>query len=158
NREVQMKLGFVGCGTIAAAMVTGLRGAGRSDAILLSPRNAEIAAALAEKFPGVRIAKDNQVVLDASDLVVLAVRPPILEGVLSGLRSRPDHQVLSLVATVTLDYLKSKTAPAAKVVRAVPLPSVAQRRGPTAIFPPDADIAALFDALGTAIPLKEESA
>jgi pyrroline-5-carboxylate reductase len=42
-------------------------------------------------------------------------------------------------------------APAAKVTRAVPLPLVADRRGPTVIYPPDPVAAALFDRLGTAI-------
>jgi pyrroline-5-carboxylate reductase len=49
------------------------------------------------------------------------------------------------------------SCPAARVVRAVPLPSVARRQGPTAVYPPTADVVALFDALGTAIPLDDEA-
>ncbi len=42
-----MSIGFIGTGTIAAALVTGLCGAGKyRDSIYLSPRNAEKAAAL----------------------------------------------------------------------------------------------------------------
>jgi pyrroline-5-carboxylate reductase len=36
-------------------------------------------------------------------------------------------------------------------VQAIPLPFVAERQGATALYPPDARIARLFDALGTAV-------
>lgn len=151
-------LGFVGTGTISAAIIEGLVAAGLDTPILVSPRNADIAADLAARFATVEIAKDNQAVLDGSDLVVLAVRPQIAAEVLAELRFRPDHRVLSLIATVSLDWLGQATAPAAKVTRAVPLPPVARRQGPTAVFPADPLVCALFDALGTAIALDDEAA
>ncbi len=88
-----MRLGFVGTGTIASAMVIGLRAAGNTDPIILSPRNAEIAADLAGRFDNVQVASTNQAVLDASDLVVLAVRPQIASSVLPELRfpARPSR-------------------------------------------------------------------
>jgi pyrroline-5-carboxylate reductase len=151
-----MTLGFVGTGTIAAAIVEGLYSTQAKDPIILSPRNAEMAAYLASRFANVQVAPTNQAVLDASDIVVLAVRPQILPEVVSELRFRPDHHVVSLIATVSLSYLRSVTAPAAVVTRAVPLPTVARRQGPTAMYPPNETIKALFDALGAAIELDSE--
>jgi pyrroline-5-carboxylate reductase len=152
-----MKLGFIGSGSIASAIVTGLRAAGNTDPIEMSPRNAEVAADLADRFENVQIAPTNQAVLDASDVVVLAVRPQIASIVLPELRFRHDHHVVSLIPTLSLDYLRSVTAPAAVVTRAVPLPSVARRQGPTAIYPPSEPIKAFFDSLGVAIELESES-
>jgi len=152
-----MRLGFVGCGTIASAMVTGLCSTAGAGPVMLSPRNAKVAAGLASRFANVQIAPTNQAVLDASEVVVLAVRPQIAFGVLSELRFRPDHQVVSLIATLPLEYIRSVTSPATLVTRAVPLPSVALRQGPTAIHPPGRSIKALFNALGTAIELDDES-
>lgn len=152
-----MRLGFVGTGTIASAMVIGLRAAGNTNPIILSPRNVEVAADLAGRFDNVQVASTNQAVLDASDLVVLAVRPQIASSVLPELRFRPDHHVLSVIATLSIDYLGPLIAPATLATRAVPLPSVARRQGPTAIYPPSPPIKALFDALGTAIELDNES-
>lgn len=151
-----MKLGFVGCGTIAAAMIAGLSEAGRGDAITVSPRGVEIAAALAARYANVTVAADNQAVLDAADVVVLAVRPQIAPAVFAELRFRPDHRVLSVIATLSLDTLHSAVAPAATITRAVPLPSVARRQGPTAVFPANEEIVDLFDALGTAVTLDAE--
>ena len=149
-------LGFVGTGTIAAAMIEGLALSG-SEPIIVSPRNADIAADLAARFPNVTIAADNQAVVDASDMVVLSVRPQIADEVLRPLTFRPDQHVLSLIATISLDYLHEVTAPAATVTRAVPLPPVARGQGPTAMFPPNAAVKALYDRLGTAIELGDES-
>jgi pyrroline-5-carboxylate reductase len=152
-----MRLGFIGCGTIAAAIVTGLSSSGYGDAIVVSPRNAQVAAGLARSFANVTVAATNQAVLDACDVVVLAIRPQILAAVLPQLRFRPDHQVISLVPVTSLAHLRSATAPASAVTRAVPMPMVARRQGPTAIHAPTPVARSLFDALGPTIEVTDES-
>jgi pyrroline-5-carboxylate reductase len=145
-----MKLGFVGTGAITAAIVTGLSSAiAEQQTIRLSPRNANIASDLATRFPRVSVASSNQDVLDCSDIVVLAVRPQVASNVVSELRFRPDHRVISLISTFSLASISVLVTPATKVTRAVPLPSVAARQSPTAIFPPDTIVAELFGRLGT---------
>ena len=151
-----MRLGFIGCGTITAAIVTGLNSSGHGEAIVVSPRNAEVAAGLARRFSNVTVATTNQAVLDACDVIVLAVRPQILAAVLPELRFRPDHQVISLVPVTSLAYLRAATAPASAVTRAVPMPMVARRQGPTAIHAPTPVARRLFDALGSTIELSDE--
>jgi pyrroline-5-carboxylate reductase len=150
-----MKLGFVGAGAITSAIVTGLNAAdGARDIILVSPRNAEVAAALAAKFPNVAVAESNQAVLDGSDVVMLAIRPQVAVEVLSDLKFRPDHQVISLMAITPLEQVSTLVAPAAKVVRAIPMPMVADLCGPTVIYPPDPMAAGIFKRLGTAIAVE----
>lgn len=154
-----MTLGFIGTGTMTAAMVTGLNAVGAdSRAIVLSPRNPAIAAEIAGRFRGVSIAKSNQEVLDNCDTVVLAVRPQITEDVLAGLRFRADHHVISIVATFGVQKLRELTSPATRVTRAVPLPSAAMRESPTAIYPHDAEAIQFFSSIGTpfAVDTEEE--
>jgi pyrroline-5-carboxylate reductase len=147
-----MRLGFVGTGAITSAIVTGLNASGAwPDTILVSPRNADVAAALAAKFPNVAVAESNQAVLDGSDVVMLAVRPQVATDVLSVIRFRPDHHVISLMAIVSLQKVRALVAPARTVTRAIPIPIVADRRGPTAIYPPDPVAAKIFNRLGTTI-------
>ncbi len=149
-----MKLGFVGTGTIAASIVRALgTDFGKESTIHVSPRSADVAAGLARQFPHVTVAGSNQAVLDASDMVVLAVRPQIATEVISKLRFRPDHHVISLVATYSLETLTELVAPAGKLTKAVPIPPIAFGRGPTPIYPPDPVVAALFDKVGFAIPV-----
>jgi pyrroline-5-carboxylate reductase len=142
-----MRLGFVGTGTIAAAMVEGLGGGA-----VLSPRGAAVAADLARRFPDVTVAADNQAVVDQCDLVVLSIRPQVAEEVLRRLQFRPGQKVISLIAATQIDTLCGWIGHDLPIIRAVPLPFVASRRGVTPIFPADAEIAALFDRLGHAIP------
>jgi pyrroline-5-carboxylate reductase len=152
-----MKLGFLGCGTIAAAMIEGLVTAGHDAVIHVSPRNAGIASGLAARFPNVVVAPDNQALLDRSDLVIVAVRPQIVEAVLAELVFRPEQRVLSLVAATSLDRLRAATAPAREVLRAVPLPAVARHLGATALYPASPEMAALLGKLGSVVALAEES-
>ena len=67
--------GFVGVGTINSAVVKGLCTCDTPPkAVVLSPRNAEKAAALKAAFPDrVTIADSNQAVLDAADWVFLVI-------------------------------------------------------------------------------------
>ena len=152
-----MRLGFIGCGTITAAIITGLDAAGHGEAIAVSPRNAQVAAGLARRFANVTVAVSNQAVLDACDVAILAVRPQILAQVLEELRFRADHQVISLVAATSLASLRAGTAPASAVTRAVPMPMVARRQGPTAIHAATPAAKRLFDALGSTIELSDET-
>jgi len=152
-----MKLGFIGTGHITTAIVSGLLTAPRPPRrLLVSPRNAAKAAALAERFPRVAVADDNQHLVDAADRVILAVRPQDAGAVLGSLRFRPEQRVISLIATFSVADIRRLVAPATTVLRAVPLPSVARHLGPVAMYPPDAEVAELFDRIGTAVEVAEE--
>lgn len=153
-----MILGFLGTGEISSAMVTGLcaTGAG-TPSIRVSPRNHQVAATLAGRFPGVSIASSNQDVLDKSDTVVIAVRPSVARAVLSELHFRPDHRVISLVSGLAWETVSGLVAPATQVTRAVPLPSTAKRIGPTAIYPPDGFVEDFFASIGTVYAVATEA-
>jgi len=153
-----MQLGFIGTGEIASSIVTGLSSSGvAAHAVWLSPRNSAIANALADRFRGISIASRNQEVLDHSETIVIAVRPSAARDVLSELRFRPDHQVISLVSALSLRSLSELVAPAVRIARAVPLPSAAKRLSPTTIYPPDPMALELFAAVGTVFPVERES-
>jgi pyrroline-5-carboxylate reductase len=151
-----MRLGFIGTGEITASVVTGLSASGGAHSIWLSPRNAAMAQELANRFDGISVATSNQEVLENSDVIVIAVRPGVVRDVVSGLRFRPEHQVISVVAGLSLRSLAELVAPAVRIARAVPLPSAAKRLSPTAIYPPDPTAVEIFAAVGTVFPVKRE--
>ncbi|OWW00202.1 pyrroline-5-carboxylate reductase [Rhizobium sp. R693] len=150
-------IGFIGTGTITDAMVRGLlTNPAAVSLVTISPRNAKIARALADDFAEVSIAADNQAVIDASDMVVLAVRPQIAKDVLSGLTFRKGQFVVSVIAATNRKTLLERIGADVHLVQAIPLPFVADREGVTAVFPPDAHVAALFSVLGTAVECESE--
>lgn len=153
----QLRLGFVGTGTITEAVVTGLgKTEFRNTPIVLSPRSEHIAARLAAANPNVSIASGNQQVLDEADLVFIAVRPQIAEEVVRALRFRPDHHVISFVAATPLDRLREWIDQPVRLSQAIPLPFVADLQGATAIHPGDDVSAAIFSALGSAIQVESK--
>ena len=146
-----MRLGFIGTGTITAHMVRGLKTSALADwPVVLSPRNAATAAELAQ-LPGVSIAVDSQSVVDAADLLILAVRPQIAEAVLRPLRYRAGQKTLSLIAGLRAETCAGWTGQSG-LVRAIPLPFVADHACVTPIFPDDPSIAQIFAALGQCLP------
>lgn len=142
-----MPLGFIGTGTMAAAMVEGLGG----EDIVLSPRGARVAADLAMRFPGVQVAASNQAVVDACDQVVLCIRPQIAEAVIRALRFRPGQRIISVIAATQIASIRDWSGLDLPITRAIPLPFVATRHCVTPVFPPDPATLALFNRLGTAI-------
>jgi pyrroline-5-carboxylate reductase len=153
-----MKLGFIGTGALTSAIVVGLKSvADNTVSVLLSPRNERISAGLASRYPDVRVASDNQAVLDGCDTIVLAIRPQIAHEVLPELRFRRDHHVVSLIATLSREEIAALTAPAEQVTKALPMPMIAHKQGATIICPPDPSMAAFFGRLGKVIAVEDSS-
>ena len=156
--SVLPKVGIIGVGTIAAALTDGLCGFDdrRAD-ILLAPRNEAVARRLAARYPTVTVASDNQAAVDGSDIVILAVRPQVAEDVLGALRFRPEQQILSVIATFSVERLSPLVTPARNISRAIPLPPVAERQGPLGLYSQSDDIVQLLDGLGRVILVDEEA-
>jgi pyrroline-5-carboxylate reductase len=152
-----MRLGFVGTGGITEAIVTGMLRVGVSfEHIALSNRNAEKAARLAAQDERISVCESNQAVLDASDVVCLAVVPQIAQEVIAGLQFRASHRVISFVAGIKVDALRRMMPTVEVMVRAIPLPAVADAIGATTLYPQDSVAHALFSQMGVAVEVDNE--
>lgn len=150
-----MRLGFIGTGVITEAIVLGLLASDYAfDELRLSARNNERSSRLAAMDNRIWVEADNQCIVEESDLLFLAVRPQDAEAVLRPLRLKAAQTVISLIATVEAETLQEWLATSTAISRAIPLPAVAQRRGVTAIYPPEPQAAALFTALGSVVGAK----
>lgn len=152
-------IGFVGTGAITAALVRGLnRHLDRAPRVYLSPRGERTAAMLDREFGNVSVCGSNDAVLAATPIVVVAVRSADAPDVLRELRFTESHVVISVVAGMSLATLAAAAAPASRVVRAIPLPWVAQGAGSTPIHPADPDAEELFNQVGDVIVTDSEAA
>ncbi|MDD9333410.1 MAG: NAD(P)-binding domain-containing protein, partial [Bartonella sp.] len=94
-----MRIGFLGTGKISAAMVDGLMASTFDvQSIIVSPRNAQRAEHLACMYEKVKIAENNQKLLDMSDCVFLCLPNQIAEEVLRCLSFRSNQLVVSVLA------------------------------------------------------------
>ena len=152
-----MRLGFIGTGKIASSVITGICTSKISfQKILVSPRNRNIAQKLKKKFRKVNIAKTNQEVVDKCNWVFLSVTPKVGKKILPKLKFRSNQKVVSFIATINLPQLKKILGKKIKVVKAIPLPPIALKKGPVPICPPDKQVKSFFDKIGTAVEIKNE--
>lgn len=151
------KVGFVGVGTIAEALIMGMSADGdhRAD-FLLSPRNSETSARLTRRFSFASVARDNQAVVDGSDIVFIALRPQVAEEVIKELRFRGTQQIVSLVAGLNIQHLSHLVAPASDIHRLIPLPANANRRGAITLYPPSKQLAELLTGIGRLVQVDDE--
>jgi pyrroline-5-carboxylate reductase len=151
--------GFLGVGSIATAIVTGLcDGVVEPPEILLSPRNAERTAELAARLPSVRVATDNQQVVDDSDVVVVCLLPVHAAEVLARLEFRADHAVVSAIAGLSVAQLAGLVTPATDIARSIPLLAVASRGSVTPVYPATQAATGLYDRLGGSMEITDELA
>ncbi|KAG1694699.1 putative isomerase [Nymphon striatum] len=149
-------LGILGIGHLATYTVTGLRHSGDNRRIILSPRNAEQAALVANQF-NCEVADTNQSVIDQSDLILLAVRPFQLDDLLTELTFPKDKIVISAAAGVTLEQLRDKADLPSKTALILPLVASENAQGFIPVYPDIKEVKALVDSLGKPIIFEEES-
>ena len=152
-----MKLGFIGTGNIVTDVITGICKSKISyKKIFISPRNKKKSQYLKKKFKKIIIAKDNQAVIDNSDLIFLGVLPKVGESILAKLNFKKKQTVVSFMSTT--NYLKLKKLIKKKIIiiRAIPMPPIRLGKGPVAIFPPNKKVKSFFDKIGTTIEIKNE--
>jgi pyrroline-5-carboxylate reductase len=159
-----MKLGFIGIGKIASAVVEGLcRSEAKGMEFFLSPRNEKVSTWLADKHAAVvgehntvRRMGSNQAVLDNSDIVVIALRPAVAVEVLRTLDFQPRHTVVSLIPLLRYDDLSAVVQPAGAICRAIPLPTVMELNCPIPLYRAPEAVVELFSLIGQTLPVADE--
>lgn len=150
-------IGFLGVGTLAKAMILGLRRRWPELEIQLSPRSERLSSELAAGDPKVHRRTTNADVVAASELIFLTVRPPQLQEALVGTRFRPDQLVMSCLAGISIAEIRERCAPA-EVARVLPIPAIERCEGPIVLCPPEPRARALFDGLGDIVDVPDEAA
>ena len=159
------KLGFVGGGNMAAALIKGMVASKvvPPEGVIVSDVKAERLAMLHEKH-GVRTTTDNHALVREVDVVVLAVKPQVIDKVLEafGKEIRKDQLVISVAAGVPISALEARLPEGTRVVRTMPNTPATVDAGATAIAAgthateADLDVArALFEAVGRVVTLDE---
>ena len=158
-------IGFIGAGNMAEALIRGLVKGGHVAARRITasaPRNERLAE-LVEAY-GIAVTRDNREVAQASSIVVLSVKPQILEKVLAevGDQLKPGTLVISIAAGVDTETIEATISDGVRVVRAMPNTPALVGAGATAIsagkHAGDDDLAiarAVFDAVGITVQLEE---
>ncbi|UWP89841.1 NAD(P)-binding domain-containing protein [Aliiroseovarius crassostreae] len=149
------RIGFIGTGTIASAMVAGLAGQGHQ--ILISPRNREVAERLCQAHAEVEIA-ENAAIAARADVVFICLLADVALDVLPDLPFHPAQAVISVMTDLPLADLRRLCAPATDLAIAIPLPSIATGGSALPVYPDNVQLARLFGDRNRLIPCRDEHA
>jgi len=159
------RLGFVGGGNMAEALVKGLLHAKvmPPEGIVVSDVKTERLAHFTD-LHGVRTTQDNHELVRTSDVIVLSVKPQVIDKVLAliGADVKSTQLVISVAAGVPVSAIEARLPEGTHVVRSMPNTPATVQAGATAIAPgthageEDLEVArALFAAVGRVVTLDE---
>ncbi len=156
---------MIGSGQMGEALIGGWLAAKTvsADALFATDASAERRDVMKRRF-GVRTGSDNREAASWAGVVVLAVKPQILDGVVKDLSSAlADKLVLSIAAGVTIAHLEKLAPKGTRFVRVMPNTPVLVRDGVSAlsfgagVTEKDQQLARhLFEAVGRAVVVEEK--
>lgn len=159
------KLGFLGAGNMAGALIKGLL-----HGKVLPPQSILASDVKSERLEqlrglhGIRTTNDNHALVRESDVIVLSVKPQVIDKILTevGGDVRPDQLVISVAAGVPIEAIEMRLPSGSHVIRAMPNTPATVQAGATAVagggHANEADIRVareLFEAVGKVVTLDE---
>ena len=161
------RVGFLGAGNIGDAIIKGMIQSGLvpADAVSASDVRADRLDQLAQQY-GIRKAESNAALVRESDVIVFAVKPQIMAGVVGEIAPVVDERklLISVAAGVATATLRAHLARPARLIRVMPNTPALVLEGVTAIAraqglqPGDLETAQeLFGAVGRVVVLDEEA-
>ena len=161
---MKQRIAILGGGNLGRSIAEGLLEVSDFQAsnMHITRRKASHLADLAAK--GVQAHSDNKRAVRESELIIAAVQPSQMPGLLTEIREDLDparHTIISLATGLTTDEIREHTAADLPVYRAMPNTAVALRESMTCICSNDQDkdrretVTQLFQHLGEAIIIEE---
>jgi pyrroline-5-carboxylate reductase len=160
-----IKLGIVGAGNMASALVRGLLVSGRLSAEQLRVTDVSDAQCQALRTAYAVVSEANNTALAAwANVVLVAVKPQVVPSILLDLAAayRPEQLIVSIAAGVPSALFAQALPTGARIVRAMPNTPALVLEGATALargtHATDADVATargIFDAVGETVVLDE---
>lgn len=158
------KIGFIGCGNMAKAIIKGILGAGLAAPQDIYTSNArEASAQAAAQELGVNAGCDNVAVARTADIVFLAVKPQKYADVIAQIASAASGKIIVTIAPgKTLAWLEEQFGAPVKIVRTMPNTPALVGAGITSYCTNEhvgaeelAQVEALLDSFGTKVQLPE---
>ncbi|HJL95799.1 MAG: pyrroline-5-carboxylate reductase [Gammaproteobacteria bacterium] len=130
------KIGFIGAGNMASALISGLINNGIPPAgIMASSPEEDHLKNLTDNY-GIKTTNKNKEIINESEIIILAVKPNILESVLTevnSLISFNKHLIISIAAGCKITDIESKFSSKQRIIRAMPNTPASIKEGITAI-------------------------
>jgi pyrroline-5-carboxylate reductase len=116
------KIGFIGGGNMAEALIRGLLAGGvPATGLTAAEPYEERRTFLAGRY-GIAVTTDNRSVVAGSDIIILAIKPQVASSVLieTGAGISPGKLVISIMAGIGTDAIEAVCPPGTRVIRVMP--------------------------------------
>lgn len=160
-----MKLGFIGCGNMAKAIIKGVLSSELVPASDIFGSNATEAHAKANgEELGIAVSTNNLTVVENSDIIFLSVKPYQYADVIAEIKDsvRDDQVIVTIAPGKTIEWLTEQFGKPMKIVRTTPNTPALVGEGITAyhanelVTAEELDyIISLLNSFGTSVELKE---
>ena len=133
-----MKLGFIGTGNMASAIMGGVinKGLFKADEIIGADVFAPGRERAKEQF-GIHVTADNKEVVKNAEVIILSVKPQFYADVIAGIKDEvtEDKIIITIAPGKTLSWLSEQFGKAVKIVRTMPNTPAMVGEGMTAACP-----------------------
>lgn len=157
------KIGFIGCGKMASAIIRGIKSSALNCLIKGSEVNPDVADD-AQKRLDIPVMTDNKMLVIDSDVIFIAVKPNLVQSVLEEIKGEitSDKLIVSIAAGVSTSKIESITGQV-RVVRVMPNTPALVMEGMSGIckgkFASKEDIefvTSILTSIGKCIEVKED--
>ncbi|MFQ5559281.1 MAG: pyrroline-5-carboxylate reductase [Nitrospinota bacterium] len=162
---MKQRILFIGGGNMGEALLKGLRSSPETKAlpIIVSDPDTKRLEFLKSTY-NVEVAKKNRAAAEDSDTIVLAVKPEVMQGVLSEIFDKAaDKLIVSIAAGITLSSIRSQLPETGRVVRVMPNTPALSGEGVSAlsfsenVAKREQDfVQSIFEAVGKTVVVQEK--
>jgi pyrroline-5-carboxylate reductase len=163
--QLQKKIGFIGGGKMAEALIKGIIQSKLIDFSLIFAVDPvkERQRILKDKYR-ISVSSDTNLVADC-EIIILAVKPQIMDTVLANLNDIIDnsHLLISIAAGIPLAFIEGRLPKGSRVIRVMPntpaliLEGVSALSPGVKVTPDDLDVGvSIFSAVGKCVTLDEK--
>lgn len=160
------KIGFIGAGNMAEALVTGLISSGKftKNDITLSDISPERIKYIRDTY-GVRTTVDNAELAGSNDIVVFSVKPSVISQITKDIKNsiKSSKIYVSIAAGTTTDFIYSKLKKSIKLARVMPNTPCLVQEGMCGIYFSDnfeenekKTVAEIFESVGETLIVSDE--
>ncbi|KAB7666902.1 pyrroline-5-carboxylate reductase [Bacillus sp. B1-b2] len=119
----KQRIGFIGCGKMAQAMVQGMIRSSfiDRDQLIVSTKSENSAESVREKFQ-IQVTLDNKEVASFADILIVAVKPHLYGDILTEIKNsvKKETIIVTLAAGLDISFVENKLSSKTKVIRSMP--------------------------------------
>ena len=158
-----MKIAIIGTGNLGLSIAKGLLVNNTITTLYLTKRNPEVLMDW-NKSKQVTVTKDNREAVSNSDILIFAVQPSQMEGILNEVKDlfNENHVIISTITGFKISRIEVILGTEVPVIRSMPNTAISVGKSMTCLCSNEVgkkriDIAtAIFNAVGTSIKIEEE--